>query len=59
MTERDRDISNRVKRGRHTIPDPDVASRRQRLDGSCSAPFAVDSPGTTIPIIVRKSCELY
>jgi hypothetical protein len=32
------------------MPEPEVASRRQRLDGSCCEPGAVDCPGTTIPV---------
>ncbi|KAL3760948.1 hypothetical protein ACHAWU_009627 [Discostella pseudostelligera] len=59
ITERDRDISNRVRSGRQVMPEPDVASRRQRLDGSCWAPLEADKPGTTIPIQIKymSSCK--
>jgi hypothetical protein len=39
------------------MPEPDVASRRQRLDGSCWAPFEVDRPGTTIPMKKPLICD--
>ena len=49
MTDRDRDISNRVRRGLQTMPLPEVASNKHKLDGSCSAPCWVENPGTTMP----------
>ena len=49
MTERERDISSLLRSGLQTMPDPEVASSRQRLDGSCFDPGALDRPGTTTP----------